>query len=47
VAAALSLLVVIPLVLRIRNEEEILRRDLAGYADYCRQTRYRLIPGVW
>lgn len=46
-SAALSLLVVIPLVLRIRNEEEILRRDLAGYADYCRQTRYHLIPGVW
>lgn len=46
-SAALSLLIVIPLVLRIRNEEEILRRDLPGYADYCGQTRYRLIPGIW
>ena len=21
--------------------------DLRGYADYCRNTRYRLIPGIW
>lgn len=35
------------LVARIRNEEQVLRRDLDGYADYCRTVRYRLIPGVW
>ena len=47
-SAALSLLVVIPLiVMRIRNEEKVLRRDLAGYCDYCARTKYRLIPGVW
>lgn len=35
------------LVARIRNEEEVLRRDLPGYDDYARRTRYRLVPGVW
>ncbi|MGH6725465.1 MAG: methyltransferase family protein [Pseudolabrys sp.] len=32
---------------RLLDEERILVRDLPGYADYCRQVRYRLIPGVW
>ncbi len=35
------------LVFRIRNEEEVLARDLPGYADYCRNVKYRLIPGIW
>jgi protein-S-isoprenylcysteine O-methyltransferase Ste14 len=35
------------LVWRILNEEAVLRRDLAGYADYQRDVRYRLIPLVW
>ena len=34
-------------VLRIRNEEAVLRRELAGYAEYCERTRYRLFPVVW
>lgn len=32
---------------RIVNEEQVLLRDLAGYADYRRKVRYRLIPGAW
>ncbi len=24
-----------------------LRQELAGYAEYARRVRYRLIPGVW
>ena len=41
-------LVVIPiLVWRLLNEEQILRRDLRGYAEYCLRTRYRLVPRVW
>ena len=32
---------------RIRNEEEVLRRDLPGYTEYCGRVRYRLIPFVW
>jgi protein-S-isoprenylcysteine O-methyltransferase Ste14 len=34
-------------VFRIRNEEQVLARELEGYAQYMRITRYRLIPGVW
>ena len=41
------LLVVPVLILRILNEEEILRRDLPGYAGYCKKTRFRIIPFVW
>ena len=33
--------------LRLRGEEEFLRRELPGYDRYCLQTRYRLIPFVW
>jgi protein-S-isoprenylcysteine O-methyltransferase Ste14 len=32
---------------RIASEEDVLMRDLAGYADYRRKVRYRLIPFVW
>ncbi len=35
------------IVARIKNEEEILRRELPGYAEYCKKTRYRIIPYVW
>jgi protein-S-isoprenylcysteine O-methyltransferase Ste14 len=33
--------------LRLLNEEEVLRRELPGYSEYCLRTRYRLIPFVW
>ena len=46
--AMIPALPIIPiLVMRILNEEEILLRDLPGYADYRSKVRYRLIPGVW
>jgi len=32
---------------RIASEEKVLMRDLAGYAEYQRKVRYRLIPYVW
>jgi protein-S-isoprenylcysteine O-methyltransferase Ste14 len=35
------------IVLRILNEEKILRKELAGYSEYCQSTRFRLIPRVW
>lgn len=35
------------LVFRLLNEEKFLRRELPGYAEYCRCTRCRLIPFVW
>jgi protein-S-isoprenylcysteine O-methyltransferase Ste14 len=35
------------LVFRIRNEEALLREELAGYEDYCQNQKYRLIPLLW
>ncbi len=32
---------------RIASEEKVLMRDLAGYGEYQRKVRYRLIPFVW
>lgn len=32
---------------RIRNEEEVLLRDLPGYGAYRNKVRWRLVPGVW
>jgi len=49
-----SFLAVIPaallipiLILRIRNEEDVLSRDLPGYDAYKKRVRYRLFPGIW
>ncbi len=35
------------LIVRTRWEDALLHAELAGYADYARRTRYRLLPGVW
>jgi protein-S-isoprenylcysteine O-methyltransferase Ste14 len=35
------------LALRILDEEEMLLRELNGYAEYAQRVRYRLVPGVW
>jgi protein-S-isoprenylcysteine O-methyltransferase Ste14 len=35
------------LVLRILDEEVMLRQELDGYTDYMRTVRYRLVPGLW
>lgn len=32
---------------RLLDEERVLVRDLAGYSDYRRKVRWRLIPGIW
>ena len=32
---------------RIKNEEEILERELKGYSEYKRKVKYKLIPFVW
>lgn len=34
-------------VLRILNEEKVLRAELPGYTKYCERTRWRMVPGVW
>ena len=35
------------MVWRLTDEENFLARNLAGYADYQRKVRARLVPGVW
>ncbi|MEN6327082.1 MAG: isoprenylcysteine carboxylmethyltransferase family protein [Syntrophomonas sp.] len=46
--AVLPALLYVPwTVIRIKNEEEMLLRDLPGYREYCSRIKYRLIPSVW
>ena len=32
---------------RIKNEEEVLEKELKGYAEYKKKVKYKLIPFVW
>ena len=32
---------------RIKNEEEVLEKELAGYADYKKRVKYKMIPFIW
>lgn len=32
---------------RIKNEEEVLERELNGYKEYKKKVKYRLIPFIW
>jgi protein-S-isoprenylcysteine O-methyltransferase Ste14 len=46
--ALLPLLAKVPVVvLRLLDEEEFLRANLSGYAEYCQKVPHRLIPAVW
>jgi protein-S-isoprenylcysteine O-methyltransferase Ste14 len=38
---------VLVLVLRIRDEEELLTQELGGYREYTQQVHFRLVPYVW
>ena len=46
-----TLLIVVPMLpvlgWRLIDEEHFLVHNLPGYADYCQQVRFRLIPGIW
>lgn len=35
------------IVKRILGEEQVLRRELKGYDEYCERIRWRLIPFIW
>ena len=38
----------IPIIIkRIRNEEEVLEKELQGYKEYKQKVRYRLIPFIY
>ncbi len=43
-----AILFVVPLmVLRLLNEEKVLRQELPGYVEYCLHTRFHLVPRLW
>jgi len=42
-----SVLLILILVARIKNEEKVLSKELDGYQNYLEKTKYRLVPGVW
>lgn len=46
VALPVFALLVPILIYRLVYEEKLLREQLAGYAEYCRRTRFRLVPFV-
>ncbi|MBQ7817820.1 MAG: isoprenylcysteine carboxylmethyltransferase family protein [Oscillospiraceae bacterium] len=35
------------IVVRLKDEEELLTRELPGYAEYMQKVKYRIIPFVW
>ena len=46
--AFLIMLVYIPIIIiRIKNEEEVLEKELDGYKEYKKKVRYKLIPFIW
>lgn len=46
-ALIVSGLSTILLILRTALEDRSLQAELAGYVDYARQVRHRLLPGIW
>jgi protein-S-isoprenylcysteine O-methyltransferase Ste14 len=47
VAALSAVLPIALMVMRLRLEERLLRRELPGYTAYAARVRFRLIPGIW
>lgn len=47
ISFCMMLLYPVLIVLRIRNEEQVLKAGLVGYEDYCRRVKYRLLPHIW
>lgn len=43
----IAVLISFLLIARIIGEERMLVKELAGYADYRKKVRYRLIPFIW
>lgn len=46
-AAIVAVIPIALMVTRLQHEEQLLRRELAGYAAYVDRVRFRLIPGIW
>ncbi len=47
VALVPAVLLILVVVARLLDEEELLARSLSGYPAYTQQVRYRLVPFVW
>ena len=35
------------IIVRLKDEEELLTRELTGYAEYKQKVKYRIIPFIW
>ena len=46
-ALILSVFLTLLLIIRTYCEDRTLHEELEGYPEYAKQTRYRLIPGIW
>ena len=46
-ALILSVFLTLLLIIRTYFEDRTLHTELEGYPEYAKQTRYRLIPGIW
>jgi protein-S-isoprenylcysteine O-methyltransferase Ste14 len=42
-----AIFLMVVLVIRTALEDRVLQDELAGYSDYARRVRYRLLPGLW
>jgi len=42
-----AVFLIVVLVIRTALEDRVLQDELAGYSDYARRVRYRLLPRVW
>lgn len=35
------------IIIRLRDEEKLLTRELAGYEEYKKKVKYRILPFIW
>ncbi len=42
-----STITALGLIVRSVPEDRFLHRELAGYADYAKKVKWKLVPGVW
>ena len=42
-----SLFLSVVLIIRTNLEDKTLQEELTGYAEYAKEVRYRLLPGIW
>ena len=47
ISFAIFLIYPIIIAKRIKNEEQVLEKDLEGYADYKKKVKYKVIPFIW